>query len=236
MPHTSSNSTNSANDDVIATLLQGAQTFRQREYGASNSLMRSLSGGQQPGAIMIACADSRVDPALVFGVRPGDLLVVRVVANLVPPPDSAGADAAVMAAVELGLNALGIPHLIVCGHSRCAGVRTALDQALGGSQPGEPAPGAAEASHESCLERWTAVADIACQEIIAAHGASPLDELCRHAEQRSVLQSLENLRARPWLREREARGELTLHGWGVDIVEGTLWVADPESAAFAPVC
>ena len=210
--------------DGIAALLQGAGSFREREYGEPGALMPNLSSGQQPGVMMIACADSRVDPALIFGARPGDLLVVRVVANLVPPPDTDSLDSGVMSAVELGLKTLGIPHLIVCGHSNCAGVRTALDEALHDVVP-----------EDYCLHEWTTVAVPACEEVIAAHGELSADELARNAEQRSVLKSLENLRAHPWLQDLEAGGKLTLHGWWFDIATGNLWIADPETGDFVSV-
>ncbi len=249
------------NADAVAALLQGARNFREREYGGEgNSLMRTLATGQQPGAVMIACADSRVDPALIFGARPGELLVARAVANLVPPPDSNGPATGIMAVVELGLKTLRIPHLIVCGHSGCAGVRAALDDAL--QERGEPeqqdsgrgaaadrarrprsaANQGALAKHgemttatsprDACLRDWIAAAAPACREIIAAHGESPIGDLTRRAEQRSVLQSLANLRARPWLRELESRGELSLHGWWFDIPSGELWSANPDTGDF----
>ena len=210
---------------AIAALLQGARSFREREYGKSGALMPGLSAGQQPRAMMIACADSRVDPALIFGARPGDLLTVRVVANLVPPPDTDGMDSGVMSAVEMGLKTLEIPHLVVCGHSNCAGVRTALDAASSNFNP----------DNAHALQNWTCFAEIACHKVIAEHGERSAEELVRHAEQRSILKSLENLRARHWLQALEDRGELTLHGWWFDIATGDLWIADPETGEFASI-
>ena len=223
--------------DGIAALLQGARSFREREYREPESLMPGLSAGQQPKAMMIACADSRVDPALVFGARPGDLLVVRVVANLVPPPDTDSMDSGVMSAVELGLKILAIPHLVVCGHSSCAGVRTALDQALRGVTP-DSVPARHEALRNSdpdacCLRDWTSVAEAACHEVIAGHDGLSAEELARHAEQRSILKSLENLRANRWLQDLESSGALTLHGWWFDIASGDLWIADPETGIYS---
>ena len=113
--------------DGIAALLQGARSFREREYREPESLMPGLSAGQQPKAMMIACADSRVDPALIFGARPGDLLVVRVVANLVPPPDSDGMDSGVMSAVENPENAGNPAYRTVLGARRL----NPYDDALG---------------------------------------------------------------------------------------------------------
>ena len=208
--------------NAIEALLQGVRSFREREYGEPGALMPGLSGGQQPGAMMIACADSRVDPALIFGARPGDLLVVRQAANLAPPPDKEHIGSAVMSAVELGLKALRIPHLIVCGHSHCAGVRTALDRVAGNVPP-----------EDSRLHDWIASAEPACREVLAVHGDLSADELARHAEQRSVLKSLENLRAHTWVRDLEASGEVTLHGWWFDIATGDLWIADSQTGVFS---
>lgn len=213
----------SSDQDGIAGLLQGVRSFRNREYGDSDALMPRLAGGQQPKAMMIACADSRIDPALIFGTRPGDLFVVRVVANLVPPPDTDGLDSAVLSAVEVGLQTLNIPHLIVCGHSGCAGIKAALDCALCNVEP-----------DSSQLQDWASVAEPACLEVIDEYKELPEEQLARPAEQRSILKSLENLRARPWLREREARGEVTLHGWWFDIPTGNLWIADPQTGIFKP--
>ena len=208
-------------NDGIAALLQGARSFREREYGGVSSQMRNLANAQQPGVTMISCADSRVDPALLFGARPGQMQVVRVVANLVPPPGSGGLEAGVFAALELGLRTLEIPHLIVCGHSNCVGVRTALDQAA------RQTP-----ADSSCLHDWTSTAGPVCREVIAEHGELSVEELSCYAEQRLVLESLKNLRAQPWLRERENRGDLTLHGWWFDIASGNLWIADPQTGNF----
>ncbi len=211
-------------DEPIAALLRGARSFREREYGAGGGTMRKLAAGQQPRAMVIACADSRVDPALLFDARPGELLVVRSVANLVPPPDSGAIATGILAAVELGVTTLGIPHLIVCGHSGCAGIGAALDAVL---HPCETAP-----SH---LRDWAAAAAPACREVIDEPGKHSTQELPRRAEQRAVLNSLENLRALPWLREREAGGALALHGWWFEIATGQLWIADPKTRTFNPL-
>ena len=207
-----------AGEDAISALLQSARAFREREYGGAAARMPGLVAGQRPGAMMIACADSRVDPALLFGTEPGELLVVRAVANLVPPPDAGDLAAGVMAAVELGVKTLGIPHLIVCGHSQCAGVRIALDSALQNTT-----------LDHACLHDWTAVAGPACREAIAGNEGLSTEELARHAEQRSIIQSLRNLRGYAWLQNLETAGKLSLHGWWFDIATGELWIADSSS-------
>ena len=127
-----------------------------------------------------------------------------------------------MSALEFGLKALRIPHLIVCGHSHCAGVKTALDCVLRNNTPGY--------SH---LRDWTSMAEPACREVIAENDGLSNEELARRAEQRSIVKSLENLRGYAWLRELETSGKLTLHGWWFDIATGNLWIADSQTGIFS---
>ncbi len=208
----------------LSALLDGARTFRQTEYSGGRSFMTQLSRGQEPDVLIIACSDSRVDPALIFGARPGDIFVVRVVANLVPPRHPGDATAyAVMAAVEYGVKALGVSHVVVCGHSHCGGIKAAMDAARGQ----EPPP-------FECLGPWVALADQACREVLAedSEGERTDAETATAAEQRSVLKSLANLRSYAWIRDRVESGDLALHGWWFDIDTGDLSVADVETGVF----
>ena len=211
---------------TLSPLLRGARTFRQTEYIGDRCLMARLSKGQHPDVLVIACSDSRVDPALVFGARPGDIFVVRVVANLVPPKRTGDALAhGVMAAVEYGVKALGVSHVVVCGHSHCGGIRAAMDVVRGRELP-----------PFECLGPWVALADAACREVLAEDSAGERSEaeMAAAAEQRSVLKSLANLRSYFWIREWVERGDLALHGWWFDIDTGHLRTADPETGAFRP--
>ena len=213
-------------NDSYTVLLRGVRLFHQTEYEGDRSLMARLSQGQDPDILIIACSDSRVDPALIFGVRPGDIFVVRVVANLVPPRRPGDATAyAVMAAVEYGVKALGVSHLVVCGHSHCGGIKAAMDTARGQ----EPPP-------FECLGPWLELADGACREVLAedSEGERTDAEAATAAEQRSVLKSLANLRSYAWIQDRLERGDLTLHGWWFDIDTGKLWSSDVETGVFQP--
>ena len=210
--------------DSYTALLQGAFRFHETEYQGDRSLMARLSQGQDPDVLVIACSDSRVDPALILGARPGDIFVVRVVANLVPPRRPGDATAhAVMAAVEYGVKALGVSHVVVCGHSHCGGIKAAMDAARGQ----EPPP-------FECLGPWVALADQACREVLAEGSGNDRSdaEMATAAEQRSVLKSIGSLRSYSWIRERVERGELALHGWWFDIDTGELWVANLETGVF----
>ena len=213
-------------NDSYSALLKGARRFLETEYEGDRFLMAHLAQGQAPDVLVIACSDSRVDPALIFGARPGDIFVVRVVANLVPPQRPGDAIAhAVMAAVEYGVTALGVSHVVVCGHSHCGGIKAAMDVARGRELP-----------PFECLGPWVALADAACREVLAEPPGSERSdaELAAAAEHRSVLKSLANLRSYPWIRDRVERGDLALHGWWFDIDTGYLWTADPETGAFRP--
>ncbi len=218
---------NDSRKDSLSALLAGARVFRRTEYSGGRSLMAQLSQGQEPAVLVIACSDSRVDPALIFGARPGDIFVVRVVANLVPPRRPGDAMAhAVMAAVEYGVKALGVSHVVVCGHSHCGGIKAAMDSARGQ----EPPP-------FDCLGPWVALADGACREVLAedSEGERTDAETATAAERRSVLKSLANLRSYAWIQDRVERGDLTLHGWWFDIDTGELWTADAEIGGFSIV-
>ena len=217
---------NDSGKDSLSILLNGARAFRQTEYESDRTLLARLSQGQEPDVLIVACSDSRVDPALVFGVRPGDIFVVRLVANLVPSRRPGDAMAhGVMAAVEYGVKALGISHVVVCGHSHCGGIRAAMGVARGRELP-----------PFECLGPWVALADTACREVLAEDSAGERSEakMAAAAERRSVLKSLANLRSYSWVRERLERGDLALHGWWFDIHTGRLWTADPETGAFRP--
>ncbi len=210
--------------DSYSALLKGAIRFHETEYEGDRSLMARLSQGQEPDVLIIACSDSRVDPALIFGARPGDIFVVRVVANLVSPRHPGDATAyAVMAAVEYGVKALGVSHVVVCGHSHCGGIKAAMDAARGQAPP-----------PFECLGPWVALAGGACREVLAegSEGERTDAETATAAEQRSVLRSLANLRSYAWIQDRVESGALTLHGWWFDIDTGELWTADAETGVF----
>ena len=200
--------------DSYTALLGGVRRFHETEYEGDRSLMARLAQGQEPDVLIIACSDSRVDPALICGVRPGDIFVVRVVANLVPPRRPGDATAyAVMAAVEYGVKALGVSDVVVCGHSHCGGIKAAMDVARGQ----EPPP-------FECLGPWVALADQACREVLAEDSETKRTdaETATAAEQRSVLNSVANLRSYAWIQDRVDKGDLALHGWWFDIDRG-LW-------------
>lgn len=217
---------------ALARLSAGIQAFRLLNYQREPNAMQELvEKGQSPEVLVIACSDSRVDPALITSAAPGELFMVRNVANLVPPYNPGGKLLGTSAAIEYAVRDLMVSHIIVLGHARCGGIQ-ALIQAQAGNRP-----------DRDFIGDWVEVAQHACDHYVhtpAVGVADPdgeSDPIKRSAliERASVLGSLANLRTFPWLREREESGALCLWGWWFDLASGALWSTRQEDGAFAPV-
>ncbi len=209
----------------IQNLIDGYKQFRQH-YFTGDQLYKDLQKGQNPKALVIACSDSRVDPALVTTSKPGDLFVIRNVANLVPPCESAeGGYHGTSAALEFGVTKLGIPNIIVLGHSKCAGIRSLF----------EPAPAAASVPNtpKSFVEKWMELASPAYELVRTKYAAEPVEKQFERCAQYAVVNSLQNLRTFSWITEREAAKTLTLHAWYFDIVEGKIYVYNQQTKVWA---
>ena len=204
---------------MIDKFLHGHKEFLSRYCPTERPYLESLAQrAQSPGALYVGCSDSRVVPELLTQSAPGELFVVRNVANLVPP--LIHADASVGAALEYAVVHLKVPNVIVCGHHGCGGVRTALG-GLGGLGPDE-------ASLKEWLEPVTPLAERARQL-----GLTPDEEL-RWAVEENVLVQLDNLLTFPALKRRLDEGKLTLHGWIYDMGQVSLTVYDACADRFVP--
>jgi|SRR5665213_3627077 len=167
-------------------LIQGIMNFRRTKPSTVRDLFASLALGQKPDCLFIACSDSRVAANVFASTDPGDLFVIRNLGNIVPPfPDSGSA----VAGLEFALESLNVRHIIVCGHSDCGAMRELAKNPKALS----PTP----------LGAWLRHAQAA-----AGDDASDQDAV----SQRNVALQLENLRSHPLVREREAAGDLKLHG------------------------
>lgn len=203
----------------IDFLLDGFRAFRDEHFERRPERFARLAReGQSPAAAVVACADSRVDPAILFGAGPGDLFVVRNVANLVPPYAVDDRLPGTGAALEFAVRDLGVGHVIVLGHARCGGIGAALASVRG--RPPE----------RDLIGHWLALAEAPCRRASTAH--DPDSEECRAAaEQLSIAQSLAHLRTFPWIAERERAGGLAIHGWWFDLIAGTLDTIEADSGA-----
>jgi carbonic anhydrase len=200
-------------------LIEGFKRFRERAITGDNAQFQNLVElGQTPSTLVVACCDSRVDPALILDCSPGDLFVIRNVANLVPPAESQGHYHGTSAALEFGVRNLKVQHIIVLGHAQCGGIHALLERAV--------------SEDESFIAEWMDIADAARQHVEREHADA--DSRLRHriCEQRSILISLENLMTFTWIRERIELGELALHGWYFDIESGELLGYNPATRLY----
>jgi carbonic anhydrase len=198
-------------------LIDGYHRFRADSWPERRRMMQALAiDGQAPLALVVACADSRVDPAIVFDAAPGQLFIVRNVANLVPPfaPDSSSHGTS--AALEFGIRVLKIPNIIVLGHANCGGVSALLH-------------GAPETARDF-VAPWMAIAASVRKHVRECY--EPQDWPSR-AEQETVKLSIENLKTFPWIQDAVTEGAVQLHGAHFGIYTGVLSFLQPDGE-FAP--
>ena len=210
-------------DAAIDKLVNGYRRYRDGDYEQSRGLIESLvTEGQRPEIAVVACSDSRVDPAILFQADPGDLFMVRNVANLVPPMEEGGTYHGTSAALEFAVLGLGVKHIVVLGHAHCGGIKLMM-------QP-DPYDGAFK-----YVPAWVSMLTAAHRRVLATMSKATDTERTRACEQNAVLVSLENLTTFPWVRERVEAGELHLHGLYVDIAGPALSAYDWEAGKFVAV-
>jgi carbonic anhydrase len=193
-------------DESRDLLLSGYRRFREDHWPEAKAHYEALaSKGQKPHTLVVACSDSRADPALIFDTAPGQLFVVRNVANLVPPYEPDGRLHGVSAALEFGVKGLNVSRIMVLGHAHCGGVNA--------MRYGAPA------NCQDFVAPWVAQGAPVVQRVCEA--CAP-EEAERMAEEAVVRLSLDNLRTFPWIAEREQAGELELVGLHFGIADGVL--------------
>ena len=182
----------------LAELLQGYRRFREHGWMPERERWATLREGQEPRVMVIACSDSRVDPAQIFDVRPGEIFVVRNVAALVPPFETTPGHHGVSAALEFAVQVLKVREIVVMGHGMCGGCQAALTQELHGTEPGQG----------GFIANWIDMLDDVRDEVADRLGTTgrPAE---RAMEQAAVRVSLANLRTVPCIAEKEKRGTLT---------------------------
>jgi carbonic anhydrase len=203
-------------------LLAGYRRFRAEDWSRQRARWAELAEGQEPQTMVIACSDSRVDPTRIFDVSPGELFVVRNIANLVPPFETTKGHHGVSAALEFAVTQLNVPEVIVLGHGACGGVSASLNHAFEGEPPGRG----------GFIADWMSLLDEPRDRITAELGQGP--EAIRALELECVKVSLANLRTFPCVPEREAAGTLRLRGAYFAIAEGVLHLLDERTGQFSP--
>lgn len=201
-------------------LIEGFARFRANHFAADDVVYRHLvEHGQTPKFLIVGCCDSRVDPALIFDCAPGDLFVIRNVANLVPPAEDRVGHHGTTAALEYGVRILGVEHIVVFGHAHCAGIQNLMETG-GASNP------------NSFIDDWMSLAESARESVIKDFAGASNEQQQRACEQRAMLVSLNNLQTFPWIAQRVAEGKLKLHGWYFEIESGQLLGYNPDTRQF----
>jgi len=203
-------------------LLDGYRTFRTQRLPTEQTRYRELSErGQSPEVMVIGCCDSRVSPEVIFDAGPGELFVVRNVANLVPvyQPDSAAHG--VSAALEYAVSVLRIRHIVVLGHAQCGGIRAFIDKA-------------APLSPGDFIGKWMAMF-VKPGEVVEQRAHETMQDFTVRIEKAAVFRSLENLMTFPFVRAPVERGEMLLHGAYFGVAEGSLFVLDKVAKEFESV-
>jgi carbonic anhydrase len=204
-------------------LIEGYRRFRLGAYREQRERYDRLAQGQAPKVMVIACSDSRVDPTRVFDAEPGQMFVLRNIANLVPPMAAISGQSSVAAALEYAVGSLEVHHIVVFGHARCGGIAAALAGDFDNPVAGRH------------VHAWMEFIAPARDAVRAAAALSPDIDAQRTLEQASVRLSLANLRTYPFVAEAEAAGKVKLHGAIFDIGEGVLKLLEPGTDQFRPV-
>lgn len=201
-------------------MLDGYRSFMGSRFDQERSKYRSLArDGQSPETMVIACCDSRSAPEVIFNAAPGELFVLRNVANLVPPYQPDDVFHSTSAALEFAVQSLKVKHIVVMGHGRCGGIKAALD------------PNSAPLSPGDFIGKWMSLVAPAAADVSSNSMMTP-GERQTALERISIRFSLNNLRTFPCVRILEGKGKLSLHGAWFDISTGELWVMDQTTGDF----
>ncbi len=205
---------------LLDHLLDGYRAFMEGRYQTERDHYRALAReGQAPETMVIACCDSRSAPEAIFNSAPGELFVVRNVANLVPPYEPDGEFHATSAALEFAVQSLKVKNIVVMGHGRCGGIRAALS------------PDAAPLSPGDFIGKWMSLVAPAAENV-TSNSMMTATERQTALERISIRYSLANLRTFPCVQILEGKGRLTLSGAWFDISSGELWVMNRETGDF----
>jgi len=207
----------------IETFVTGFERFQERYFAGDESVYARLRQGQTPRALVISCCDSRADPGMLMGAGPGDIFVVRNVANLVPPYRNGAEMPGIRADIEFAVKGLNVEQIIILGHSGCGGIRALMD--------GE---GITSSQYEF-IGAWVSIAAAARDRVMRELAGEPEAVQVKACEQGAIALSLANLMTFPWIRERVEAGRTALYGWYFDIDRGELLAYSQETGSFAPL-
>lgn len=206
---------------AILKLVAGFKIFRERTFNREGSVYSRLGEGQAPKTLIIGCSDSRVDPAIIWNANPGEIFVVRNVANLVPPYDGSKTGLhGVSAAIEFAVEGIKVENIIVLGHRLCGGIQALVNGST---------------TADSFLGQWVRIAEPARAKVAEKFPDADSDTLCRHCELESIATSLANLKTFPFVQKAIAERNITILGVYFDIEKGELLEYSEDHQKFGPV-
>lgn len=198
-------------------VISGIMQFKASSYEERKTLFADLANGQSPEVLFITCSDSRIDPNMVTQTEPGDLFIIRNAGNIVPP--HARTAGGVTASIEFAVAALGIKHIVICGHTDCGAMKGALNPA-----------GLTGLPH---VQLWLDHCRAAAEIVRAKHGQATADELSNMTEENVLLQ-MQHIKTHPAVASGLSTGGVDLHGWVYDIKHGSVSAYDEEKKKFVP--
>ncbi len=202
-------------------LIDGHQRFKDTTPKETKDKYEQLADqGQKPGVLVVGCSDSRADPITIFHAEPGDLFVVRNVANIVPPYVTTGAHHGVSSALEFGILHLGIEHVLVLGHAGCGGIKAVMD------------PETEKRDDLLFVSTWVSIMSETRDAVLKDMPDATEDEKLKALELRAINSSLTNLMTFPFVKEKVAEGKLSLHGGYFDVRSASMFISDPETKEF----
>ena len=207
---------------AVDKLITGYQRFKEGYYEQNKQKLTKLAKqGQSPKIAIISCSDSRVDPTIILDCQPGDLFVIRNVANLIPPCESCDSFHGTSAAIEYAVTGLEVESIIVLGHTQCGGIKALMDT------PPSSNP-------ETFVSKWMKQLEDVRNEVLE-HNHESEDSCYHECEEKGIIRSLNNLMTFPWVKERVEAGTLHLHGWHYDLDSGSLYAKRKDSDEFERV-
>ena len=203
----------------IQKLVHGIHSFQKGYFARHRALFAELAAkGQRPNTLFLTCSDSRILPERLTSTGPGELFIVRNVGNVIPRTDLVGGTAA---AIEYGIEVLGVDHIVVCGHTQCGAIDAIMDPQRMESLP--------------YVKRWLSQTERVREVIAARYSDLPIEAQKMAAVEENVLMQLENLRDYPFAQRRLDAGTLDLSGWVLDVEKGTVFDYDAALCEFVPL-
>ena len=202
---------------MLEKLLKGHQRFLDGYYKENSERLKALAEKQTPEIAMVSCCDSRVDPSILFDLEPGDIFIVRNVANLVPPYEIKGEYHGTSAALEFAVTGLMVKQIIILGHANCGGIRALIEEN-------------SDIKQDGFINNWIQIAAAAKEEVLARSELKTVEQQIDACEKTAIRYSMDNLMTYPWIKARVEAGELELIGCYYDLHSGELMMIDKMDA------